>query len=220
MKVNYKILLIILLMPLAIAAQSRNDAGLQGDAGAVSGFYDANDPVNFPSGADGWWHLLDVRHSNPANNYAMQFSGNFFDQQLFFRKTNNNASHPWSKVLLETDGMVGIGTTDTKGYKLAVNGNIRAKEIKVEVANWPDFVFSKGYKILTLEEIEKHIKQKGHLPEIPSVAEVKANGVDLGEMNAKLLQKIEELTLYMIEIKKENKKLNERVNQLEFKSTK
>lgn len=104
---------------------------------------------------------------------------------------------------LYSTGNMGIGTTDTKGYKLAVNGKIRTQEIKVEAANWPDYVFAKDYKLPSLQETEQHIKDKGHLPGIPSAEEVKANGVDLGEMNVKLLQKIEELTLHLIEVKKE-----------------
>jgi len=100
-------------------------------------------------------------------------------------------------------GNVGIGTSDTKGYKLAVNGKIRTQEIKVEAANWPDYVFAKDYQLPSLQETEQHIKDKGHLPGIPSAEEVKANGVDLGEMNAKLLRKIEELTLHLIKIEKE-----------------
>jgi len=87
----------------------RNNAGLQGNAGAVSGFYQTENPVNYPAGATSWWHLLDVRHDNPVNNYAMQFAGGFFDQNLYFRKTNDNPSQAWSKVLLSTDGKVGIG---------------------------------------------------------------------------------------------------------------
>ncbi|MNU07544.1 hypothetical protein D3C72_2531870 [compost metagenome] len=71
------------------------------------------------------------------------------------------------------------------------------------MANWPDFVFAKDYKIHSLQETEKHIKQHGHLPGIPSAEEVKANGIDLGEMNAKLLEKVEELTLHLIEKDKE-----------------
>jgi len=101
-------------------------------------------------------------------------------------------------------GNVGIGTSSPT-ERLSVNGKIRAKEIKVENANWPDFVFAKSYALPTLQETEAHIKAKGHLPGIPSAAEVKATGVDLGDMNAKLLQKIEELMLYTIE---QNKKIN------------
>ncbi|TCC97693.1 hypothetical protein [Pedobacter hiemivivus] len=100
------------------------------------------------------------------------------------------------------DNGVGIGTTNLNGYKLAVNGKIRAHEIKVETANWPDYVFTKSYQLPRLQETEKHIREKGHLPGIPSAEEVKTNGIDLGEMNAKLLQKIEELTLYIIDLEK------------------
>lgn len=90
---------------------TRDDAGLRGDAGAVSGFFQTENPVNFPSGANSWWHLLDVRHNNPANNYAMQFAGSFFDQNLYFRKVQDNASQDWSKVVTENNGRIGLGTS-------------------------------------------------------------------------------------------------------------
>ena len=105
-------------------------------------------------------------------------------------------------------GNVGIGTTNpvpTSGdpnYKLAVKGKIRAEEIKVETG-WADYVFFKDYKLPTLEEVEKHIQEQGHLINIPSAAEVEANGIELGEMNKLLLEKVEELTLYIIEMKHE-----------------
>ncbi len=79
--------------------ETRNDAGLQGNAGAQSGFYETSSPVNFPSGASSWWHLIDCRHSNNANNYAMQLAGSFFDQRLYFRKTNGNAAQAWTEVI-------------------------------------------------------------------------------------------------------------------------
>ncbi|MNY50657.1 hypothetical protein D3C86_1861760 [compost metagenome] len=114
------------------------------------------------------------------------------------------------------DGTLGLGTTDTKGYKLAVAGNMIAEQVTVKLkGNWPDYVFAPTFNLPSLQETEQHIKEKGHLPGIPSAEEVKNNGVDLGEMNAKLLQKIEELTLHLIELKKENESLNTRVNQLE-----
>jgi hypothetical protein len=374
----------LLMFPVAVFAQTRNDAGLRGDAGAVSGFFEANAPVNFPSvaGAYEWWHLLDIRHSNPSNNYAMQFSGNFFNQQLFFRKTNDNASQPWSRVLLETDGKVGIGTTspattidirgsvvknqygiirptinafstddpaigtggsiafggktgnanpeyafaflegaketnasnnyagyfsirtvsggengetqsanyerlrvtssgnvgigttapevpltvygNTRIYparigsgdarvlaishtskgspfisnvypvflstgdgnqplildaarigvgtanplgKFDVNGTIRAKEVKVETANWPDYVFAKDYALPSLKETEKHIQEKGHLPGIPSAKELETNGIAVGDMLKLQQKKIEELTLYIIDLEKRMKSI-------------
>ncbi|WP_201747950.1 hypothetical protein [Chitinophaga vietnamensis] len=100
----------------------RDDAGLQGNAGAKSGFYNALKPVNFPAGATNWWHLLDVRHSGATNNYAMQFAGSFFDQSLYFRKTNNNPAQTWSRVLTETDGKVGIGISNAAD-KLHIQGS-------------------------------------------------------------------------------------------------
>ena len=101
---------------------------------------------------------------------------------------------------------IGVGTTNVEGYKLAVNGIIRAKEIKVE-SNWADFVFKKDYKLPTLGEVKKHIEEKGTLPGVPSESDVKLNGVSLGEVNALLLQKIEELTLYVIKQQEEIEQL-------------
>jgi hypothetical protein len=114
-------------------------------------------------------------------------------------------------------GNVGIGTT-TPREKLSVNGNIRAREIKVETANWPDYVFAKDYVLPSLKETEKHIQEKGHLPGIPSAEEVKSNGVDLGEMNAKLLKKIEELTLHLIEQNKMLQAQQTEINSLKIAS--
>ena len=117
---------------------------------------------------------------------------------------------------------MGIGIASPND-KLAVHGTIRAREIKVENANWPDFVFNKSYQLPTLKETETHIREKGHLSGIPSAADVQASGIDLGEMNAKLLQKIEELTLHLIEKDKqltELQKLVGRVKALELKAEK
>lgn len=117
---------------------------------------------------------------------------------------------------LKSDGNVGIGTTDPKGYKLAVAGNMIAESVKVKVqGTWPDYVFAKDYKLPSLSETEIHIKEKGHLPGIPSAVEVKENGIELGEMNKKLLQKIEELTLHLIEQNKLISDLKQRVVSLE-----
>ena len=96
---------------------------------------------------------------------------------------------------------VGIGTPNTSGYRLAVNGNIRAKEIRVNTG-WSDFVFEEDYSLPTLSEVESHIKAHKHLPDIPSAAEVEAEGVELGVISSKLLQKVEELTLYVIDQEK------------------
>ena len=103
-------------------------------------------------------------------------------------------------------GDIGIGTTTLDGYQLAVKGKIRAEEIKVDTG-WADYVFEEGYDLPTLEEVEQHIKEKGHLINIPSAKEVAENGVQLGEINKLLLEKIEELTLYILIQDKQIQKL-------------
>jgi hypothetical protein len=99
-------------------------------------------------------------------------------------------------------GKVGIGTTDPGNYELAVEGTIGAREVKVTLDTWSDFVFEDDYNLQSLSEVETYIKQNKHLPDIPSEAEVKENGVSLGEMDSKLLQKIEELMLHTIDQQK------------------
>jgi len=117
------------------------------------------------------------------------------------------------RMRIDPNGNVGIGTT-TPREKLSVNGNIRAHEIKVEATNWPDYVFEEGYNVGTLSGLESYIRANKHLPEIPSAKEVEANGVELGEMNKLLLKKIEELTLYVIELKKESIEQQKQLDQL------
>ncbi len=108
----------------------------------------------------------------------------------------------------ESTGNVGIGTTDTKGFKLGVNGDIAATKIKVALYNnWPDYVFEDTYVLPTLKEVENHINEKGHLQNVPSAKEVGEKGFFLEEMDSKLLQKIEELTLYTIAQEKQIEKL-------------
>lgn len=126
-----------------------------------------------------------------------------------------------SVFLVNGGGNVGIGTTDTKGFKLGVNGKIATTEVKVATyANWSDFVFYNDYKLPTLKEVETHIKEKGHLKDIPSAAEVKKDGFFLGEMDAKLLQKIEELTLYTIQQEKKIKEQEMKMQKQEVKMKK
>jgi hypothetical protein len=109
-------------------------------------------------------------------------------------------STPAGNVLIP-NGNVGIGTTNPT-YKLSVNGNVRSKEVVVETG-WADFVFDKKYVLPSLNEVEKYIKANNHLPNIPSAEEIQTNGLKVGEIQTKMMQKIEELTLYVIELKKE-----------------
>ncbi len=294
--------------------ESRTNASLQGNAGAISGFFETFTPVNYPENVQNiWWHLLDVRHSNVANNYSLQLASKFGEQKLYFRELNNATNTTWSKVLLETsgntkidgsvsignvlstplnlgglslgntlvdytptstnyassgstillnakdystigfndistrvdfiragkgiiqigynggwgeasvglpgtgiwksNGYVGIGTTNPQ-EQLSVNGNIRAKQVKVEITNWPDYVFEKEYTLPSIESLQNYVQQNKHLPDVPSATEIEANGLNLGELNKVLIKKIEELTLYLLQQEKRINSLNDRLEHL------
>lgn len=121
------------------------------------------------------------------------------------------ATHVWFAT---PENNIGIGTTTPGEYRLAVNGKVKAQSIKVTMNGWPDYVFEHGYHLPSIPEVEAFIKTYRHLPEIPSAAEVQADGVELGDMNKKLLQKVEELTLYLIDQHKKIETLQAEVEML------
>ena len=135
----------------------------------------------------------------------------------FYTSSANNgigqSSELTERMTIESNGNVGIGTTSPDA-KLAVNGNIHTKEVKVDLVGWPDYVFEEEYHLPTLQEVETHIEEKGHLQNIPSAKKVEENGIKLGEMNSKLLQKIEELMLYTIQQQKEIEELKNEISEL------
>ena len=156
----------------------------------------------------------------PWNGALMSFGGlrELYDCQLStdygpnggghisFRTMNGDANpntwNPWKEIY--HDGNINRADVSFTCKDLRANGNLWATQIKVAVTNpWPDYVFEPAYEKLTLPELEKFIQTNKHLPEIPSAKTVAKDGVDLGDMNAKLLKKIEELTLYVIELKHE-----------------
>jgi hypothetical protein len=140
-----------------------------------------------------------------AGNKKFGIGASYDSLLCFFSTDSDTAIQPIRyNMVITNSGNVGIGTFTPNAYKLAVEGTLGARRVKVtQQANWADFVFHKDYKLPNLQEVEKFIQNNGHLPEIPSAAEVKENGVDVGEMNKLLLQKVEELTLYLIQQQKE-----------------
>jgi len=127
----------------------------------------------------------------------------------------NNSNVQTEAMRINWFGNVGIGTTVTNGYKLAVNGTIGARAVIVETATWSDYVFEKNYKLKTIPELEAFINTNKHLPNVPSACEVEEKGIDIATMDATLLAKIEELSLYIIE---QNKKLEAQNKELKVQN--
>ncbi len=161
---------------------------------------------------------LSIHHSNGTLNDVL-ISNSF---------SNTSASGQWmsSGADLYFENSVAIGRSSVvQDYLLSVEGKIITQEVKVTLDGWSDFVFENNYHLPSLKDVEIHIKENGHLKDIPSAEEVKKKGILLGDMDSKLLQKIEELTLYTIEqqkqievLKKENRELrlfSKRLTQIE-----
>ncbi|MFI5161966.1 MAG: hypothetical protein ACHQHN_11850 [Sphingobacteriales bacterium] len=130
--------------------------------------------------------------------------------ELFFIHPEATVAYDNLMVKYDSNGNVGIGTINTNGYQLAVNGNIHARQVNVDLNNWNDYIFSPGYPLKTLSEVKTYIDKNHHLPDIPSEQEMVKNGLNVGEMNKLLVKKVEELTLYLIEQNKRIEKLEQR----------
>jgi hypothetical protein len=125
---------------------------------------------------------------------------------IFFSTNNYSLS-----MIVADNGNVGIGTANPT-YKLSVNDNIHSKEVVVETG-WADYVFNNNYQLKPLQEVEKFIEENKHLSGIPSAEEIEKNGLQLGDTQKKMMEKIEELTLYVIELNKQVKELQNKINK-------
>ena len=175
-----------------------------------SGFFESYNATNSPE-SSGWFWGANFNHRSNSSTYKyngqIAIKNDNTNPTMYFRSTSKDGTGIWAKLIHNKGNQTINGNFD-------VNGKIHTKEVKVDLIGWSDFVFEKEYNLPTLKEVENHIKEKGHLKDIPSAKEVEKNGIFLGEMDSKLLQKIEELTLYTIEqekkiekIQKENKSL-------------
>jgi len=162
-------------------------------------------------GASGGWTMGGNSGTNPASNYIGTTDG----QRLVF-KTNGVEN-----MTILANGAVGIGTPNQvqPDAKLFVKGNVYAMKVRVTQQNWSDYVFKKDYYLPSLAEVEQYIARHQHLPGVISAGEVSRSGLDLGDNQAVLLKKIEELTLYLIQQEKksadQNKKLQEQNQKLQ-----
>lgn len=160
-------------------------------------------------------HQMYIRNENDtANDWWIGASAPTWSvgANKFIFDDDSNSNNP----LLMLDGAVdGVGINTNvipNGYRFAVNGNIICEEVRVELESaWPDYVFKEDYRLRSIEELEKSIQENGHLPGIPSAKEVENEGLQLGDMQKRMMEKIEELSLYVIQ---QNKRIIELNNQM------
>jgi hypothetical protein len=112
-----------------------------------------------------------------------------------------------AKLHVNGDVMIGSGLP-ANGYMLSVKGKIMSEELKVQLqSNWPDYVFGDDYRLMSLDDLRKFVSERHHLPNIPAATELEKNGVEVGEMQRRMMEKIEELTLYVLQLEDQIKEL-------------
>ncbi|WP_133248492.1 hypothetical protein [Pedobacter yonginense] len=184
-----------------------------------------------PENNDGWTKVMEVHGYTDAKSILTSNNintGSWVHENGFFGApaggmVGTSTNHPFSiiaakavKMTFLPNGNVGIGTITPK-EALSVNGNIRAREVKVETRDWPDYVFEEGYKVGTLGELETYIKANKHLPGIADAKNIEENGISVSETIKAQQKIIEELTLHLIEKEKEIKESNKKINELDLK---
>ncbi len=172
-------------------------------------------------------YQLGYRFMGAGYGSIWQYSPSVGRLSYFYSSTSGIADGGISYVFsmaIDSNGRLGIGTAaptaplhvtgnvvfgsgsinPATGYKVSVDGKVICEELRVQLNTaWPDYVFAKSYRLKPLSELENFILQNNHLPNVPSAKEVEKSGFDVGDMNKRLLEKVEELTLYIIQLKKE-----------------
>ncbi len=160
--------------------------------------------------AFGKWGIQYVTPNTFSPDFNNKGGLNFWVPYL----TGNNGGNNY--LFLSDDGNVGIGTTDTKGYKLGVNGKIICEEINVKLyGTWFDHVFDKKYKLMSIEELQEFTKREKHLPDMPTSTDVEKNGINTSEMIGKLLKTQEEQAQYIFQLNEQNKELKKEIEKLQ-----
>ena len=164
--------------------------------------------VRIQSDVPNTYGSISFRHSSGNENWRIRAFSNFgggYGNTLAISSGNKGNLWIVSEKTLIGDYFNFDACTDCNDYELFVRRGIRTEKIKVDIASgvWADYVFEEDYKLASLNEVEDFIVNNGHLPNMPSAEKIEKEGLNLGEMDVKLLEKIEELTLYVIALKKE-----------------
>jgi hypothetical protein len=199
-------------------AHSLNGGGLiiQGNTGARSAGTGAQLEFAIPANTDGtnvWGQGRIITVAGTATGSNATGKMIIGTRRSFNKLGTGNQWYYGDDLVIDGAGNIGIGTL-TPREALSVNGNIRSKQIKVEITNWPDYVFKQDYQLLSLADLKTYIDQNRHLPDMPPEEQIVKDGLNLGEMNKLLVKKMEEMTLYMIEAKEEINELKKQVQDL------
>ncbi len=163
---------------------------------------------------------VQFREANVNRAFIQTYAGNL-------RLSISNSGNPSGKIILTSNGIdrffldnngdISIGNSYkiATGYRISVQGKMICEELKVLLnANWPDYVFDAGYRLRSIDELEKYILQYKHLPGLSPAASVEKEGIEVGEMNRKLTEKVEELSLYIIQLQKQLNELKQAIGQI------
>jgi len=187
---------------------------IHGSAGVLS-------EVSIPGSICGWFRGAPNGNSNIVMQANAGGGAAFWmtaQPSMLLIGTAGGAEPAVGAINITQSGNVGIGTLNPGSNRLSVEGTLGARAVKVTLATpWPDYVFARKYRLISLSELDNYIKRNKHLPDVPSSNDVRSNGIDLGNMNAELLKKIEELTLFVIDLKKENEKIKSDLTALSKK---
>ena len=171
-----------------------------GEGGKQAGFFSSQGGSGLNIGV-----LATAASSSEGNTalYAMAFGNNA-----------RAAQFEYGDVIVKEDLIIGSETA-AAGYKLSVNGKVISEELRIQDSgDWPDYVFADDYYLMPLDDLEAAINQQNHLPGIPSAAVVESEGILVGDMQKLTMEKVEELTLYVIELNKQNEMLREEIEEL------
>lgn len=160
--------------------------------------------------------------SNTAVQYGLSLGANVLQYynngtyETVWRSGNFNPANYLPLAGGSITGDITIGTTALQ-KQLNVNGNIKARKVKVTLTDWPDYVFGRDYELMPLPQLGEYIEANKHLPGVPSAETVEQEGLELGENQAVLLKKIEELTLYILEQHKKQEAMEQKLAEMEKK---
>jgi hypothetical protein len=195
-----------------------DDLAVQGNTGGRSTTTGAQIEFIIPANTDGtnlWGQGRIITVAGNGNNYDATGKMILGTRRNFNKLGTGSQWYYGNDLTIDGNGFIGVNTTNTHGYQFAVNGTAIATSMTVQAyLSWPDYVFKPAYSLPSLAEVKTYIDQNHHLPEIPSAEQIEKDGLNLGEMNKLLVKKVEELTLYLIELNKQVKQQQKEIDQL------